>query len=74
MERGQLDDHGQDGLITSRILDGAVWEFAQTKYCSLLMDREVWGLVWCCCPRNPPDEVGDKKKINWKKIQEQHLL
>ena len=38
-ERGQLDDHEQDRLITSRILVGTVWKFVQTK-CSLCWRME----------------------------------
>ena len=30
-EKGQLDDHEQDGLIISRILVATVWDFVQAK-------------------------------------------
>ena len=34
VERGQLDDHKKNGMFKLRILDGIVWDYAQTK-CSL---------------------------------------
>ena len=42
MGSDQSDDHGQDGLIISRILAGTARDFVQAKCSLVLVDREVW--------------------------------
>ena len=64
MERGQLYDHRQDGVIISRILAGTVWDIDEAK-CSLsCWNENSEGLICSGCSRI------QKKKKKWLKQQE----
>ena len=78
MATGQLDDHGQYGLIISRILIGTALGFVQTK-CSLCWRTERCGsLIWNYCPSNLQEKRRCLVKIslhrkNFKKLGKQYF-
>ena len=73
MGKGWLDDHGQEGLIISRILVGTVWIFVQAK-CGLYWWIEKCGcLISSCCTCNPLGKAGEENKSIVYRVQNKKI-